>query len=37
MPRSCEVCQHPKRAEIDQAILAKESSRDLAKRFKMAA
>jgi transposase len=33
MRRLCSVCDHPQRAEIDQAHIAGASIRDLAKRF----
>ena len=33
MGRSCSVCTHPKRAEIDRAILSGESYRAIARRF----
>lgn len=35
MPRLCEVCAHPDRAEIEKAILARESTREIAERFKV--
>lgn len=34
MPRKCTVCAHPQRPEIDKAILAGESYRGIAGRFK---
>ena len=33
MPRTCTVCTHSERAEIDQALLAGEPFRDIAGRF----
>ncbi len=33
MPRSCTVCTHPDRAEIDEALVAGESSYALAARY----
>lgn len=35
MPRSCQVCEHPKREDIDRALLRKESSRNIAKQFRL--
>jgi len=32
MPRTCTVCTHPERAAIDQALLAGEPLRDIARR-----
>jgi hypothetical protein len=34
MPRSCTVCTHPGRAEIDEALVAGESSAELAGRYR---
>jgi hypothetical protein len=33
VPRTCSVCGHPQRPEIDQALAAQESYRDIAGRF----
>ncbi len=33
MPRSCTICAHPKRIEIDAALMASESFRNIAARF----
>ncbi len=33
MPRTCTVCTHSERAEIDQALLAGEPFRNIAKRY----
>lgn len=33
MPRTCTVCTHPGRADIDSALLAGESYRGIAQRF----
>ena len=33
MPRTCTVCGHPERAEIDQALLTGQPLRDIAGRF----
>lgn len=33
MPRTCTVCTHPKRSEIDKALLAGDSYRHIASRF----
>jgi len=35
MPRTCTVCRHPKRGEIEQALLAGESLRDISKRVSL--
>jgi len=35
MPRTCTVCQHPNRAEIDRALLAGEPLRNIAERFRL--
>jgi hypothetical protein len=34
MPRSCTVCNHPDREEIDRALVAGESSAELAGRYR---
>ena len=33
MPRSCTICSHPDRGEIDRAVVAGESYRNIAERF----
>lgn len=33
MPRTCSVCAHPKRADIDKALVANEPLRNVAKRY----
>jgi uncharacterized protein YerC len=33
MPRTCTVCPHPERTEIDRALLAGEPYRNIAKRY----
>lgn len=33
MPRTCTVCSHPQRPEIDRALVAGESFRNIAERF----
>lgn len=33
MPRTCTVCNHPKRSEIDEALLCSDSLRNIAERF----
>lgn len=33
MPRTCTICGHPRRLEIDQALVANESFRNIAERF----
>ena len=33
MPRTCTICRHPKRAEIDQALVAGDAFRIIAKHF----
>jgi hypothetical protein len=33
MPRTCTICQHPKRADIDKALVDGEPYRSIAKRF----
>jgi len=33
MPQTCKICRHDKREEIDRALLAGESFRNIAKRF----
>lgn len=33
MAMTCSICKHPKRKEIDRAILNRESVRDIARRF----
>jgi hypothetical protein len=33
MPRTCTICSHPDRAEIDRALLDTDSLRDIAGRF----
>ncbi len=33
MPQSCSLCRHPRRPEIDSALLAGQSFRDIAGRF----
>lgn len=33
MPPLCTICTHPKRKEVEKAIVAGESSRSIAKRF----
>jgi len=35
MPRRCTACTHPERDEIDRAIVASESNRNIAKRFEL--
>ncbi len=34
MPRSCTVCAHPRRDEIDEALVAGESSAEIAGRYR---
>lgn len=36
MPRRCTVCDHPKRAAIDRALIGGESNRAIAGRFDLA-
>ncbi len=33
MPRTCSVCRHPQRAEVDRALLAGEPERAIAGRY----
>mgnify|MGYP000707668187 CR=1 FL=1 len=33
MPRTCSICSHPQRPEIDRALLAGESLRNIAQRY----
>src|SRR5215471_1235629 len=33
MPRTCTICRHEKRQEIDEALVAGEAFRNIAKRF----
>jgi len=35
MPRTCTVCQHPDRGDIDRALLAGEPLRNIAERFRL--
>ena len=35
MPRTCTVCTHDQRQEIDKALLAGESLRDIARQFRV--
>jgi len=37
MPRTCTACRHPKRAEIDGALLGGEPLRNVAKQFSLSA
>ena len=33
MPRTCTICSHPQRADIDKALVGNESNRDVSNRF----
>ena len=33
MPRTCTICRHPQKAEIDEALLAGTPFRNIAKRY----
>jgi len=35
MPRTCTICTHPARAEVDQALVAGEAFRDIARRWRV--
>jgi transcriptional regulator of acetoin/glycerol metabolism len=35
VPRVCTICKHPKRDEIDKALISGESLRGIARRFKV--
>lgn len=37
MPRACSVCNHPKKREIDAALVSGDSYRNVAKRFGISA
>ena len=35
MPRKCSICEHPRRSEIDAALLGSETLTEIAKRFEI--